>query len=140
MNRRPAEPDLPGWSTRHPQTLVLSADTGHSRNYRRNPYEQYFTHPELKFPVSPTSDRLPVKSRVLGVWIGESAAKAYPLSVFNDERTELQDEIDGHYLTLAYNPEAQSVRVVEAEEGIEWMYSLWFAWYAFHPDTEIYSP
>ena len=33
---------------------------------------------------------------------------------------------------------APLVRVVEAHPNVQWMYSLWFAWYAMHPETEVY--
>lgn len=46
---------------------------------------------------------------------------------------------DGQKLTLAYNTSAKSLRVVKAEWGIQWMYAFWFAWYAFHSDTELYA-
>jgi hypothetical protein len=40
---------------------------------------------------------------------------------------------------IEYNPEARSLRVLEADEGLQWMYSLWFAWYAFRPETEVFQ-
>ncbi len=124
------------WSTRHPETRVLSPRTGHPRDYSRNPYAGYFQSPELMFPVNRRSHALPTKSPVLGVWTSQ-ASRAYPLSAFSAERTRLTDELDGLKLTIEYNPAARSLRVAEADDGLQWMYSLWFAWYAFHPETEI---
>jgi len=124
------------WSKRHPDTKVLSPETGHSRNYRRSPYGNYFRTPQLMFPVKPTSDRLPAKTPVLGVWTGNET-RAYPISLFNTQRTRIEDQIDGKKLVLEFDPDANSVRVVEAEDGLSWLYSFWFAWYALHPDTEV---
>ncbi|WP_233578694.1 DUF3179 domain-containing protein [Tautonia sociabilis] len=126
------------WRARHPDTTVLSARTGHPRDYRADPYRGYLDRPGLMFPARPTSDLLPEKAKVLGVW-SDGAAKAYPLAAFADRRepTLVKDEVAGRKLTLRYDPRSESLRVVEADEGLRWMYSLWFAWYAFHPETEI---
>lgn len=124
------------WRSRHPTTRVLSAITGHNRDYSRDPYASYFDSPHLMFPAKPSSDRLPLKARVLGVWT-DKVARAYPLSAFSRERTTLKDNLDGKQITLAYNADAQSLRVSQADEGVNWVYSLWFAWYAFRPETEV---
>ena len=133
--------DLTSWSKwlgRYPDTLVLSTETGHNRNYALSPYGSYFENDRLMFPAQPTSDRLPVKERVLGVWSG-NAVRAYPLSAFSRENRVAEGRIDGKRLVVEYLPDAGSLRVAEAEHGVEWMYSLWFAWYAMHPETEVFQ-
>jgi len=127
------------WVSRYPETTVLSTETGHARDYSRNPYAEYFNRKDLLFPAKPSSEKLPAKSRVLGVWTGKST-RAYPESAFGRDLTRVSEELDGKKLTVEYNPDARSLRVAEADEGIRWMYSLWFAWYAYHPDTSVYSP
>jgi len=76
----------------------------------------------------------------MGIW-NEKAARAYPIREFEKltEPLKFDAELDGQKLTLAYNPAAKSLRVVKAERGIQWMYAFWFAWYAFHSDTELYA-
>ena len=40
------------WRDRHPQTKVLSLETGYARDYRPGkPYGAYFASPELMFPA-----------------------------------------------------------------------------------------
>ncbi|MGI9429011.1 MAG: DUF3179 domain-containing protein [Bythopirellula sp.] len=126
------------WSQRYPSTTVLSNDTGHGRDYSRSPYGNYFVSPTLMFPVTPTSDRLPTKAKVLGVQLGNKT-RAYPYSAFSAENPRVADNIDGKPLVLEFNPQADSLRVVEANDGIDWMYSFWFSWYAMHPETEVYE-
>ncbi len=61
----------------HPDALVLSRDTGHSRPYGRNPYVGYDDpdSPPLFGPAEPTDPRLAAKIRVVGVEIdGDSLA------------------------------------------------------------------
>ena len=90
------------------------------------------------FPAKPSSDRLPTKAPVLGVWT-DGAARAYPASAFGREAREVKDTLGGKSVTIAFNPEANSLRVVAADEGVSWMYSLWFAWYAFRPQTDVFQ-
>ncbi len=126
------------WRRRNPATKVLSTATGHRRDYRVSPYEAYFRSPRLMFPVRRYSSRLKAKEPVLGVWTGR-AARAYPLSAFGHGQTTVEDMIDGRRITIRFNPTANSIRVEQAEKGLQWMYSFWFAWYAFHPQTDIYG-
>jgi len=69
------------WSSRYPNTRVLSLETGHVRDYSPGSYElAAFEGTEgPAFPVSRLDDRLPAMTRVLAVTIG-NARKAYPLA------------------------------------------------------------
>ena len=126
------------WRARHPQTEVHSTNTGHRRDYNRSPYANYFASPQLMFPVDPLDRRLPAKTRVLGVW-GPESQRAYPVSAFESARQplELGQQLDGREFTLVYNPRARSLRIIDADEGLQWMYSFWFAWAALRPETEV---
>lgn len=127
------------WKARHPETIVLSSQTGHVRDYAHNPYAGYFESAALLFPVDQLDNRLAAKQRVLGVWSGDTY-RAYPELAFDDKQNRLEGLIDGKRLVIEFDAESQSMRVSETEEGVEWMYSLWFAWYAMHPETELYQP
>lgn len=57
-----------------PRGDVLSRDTGFSRDYGRNPYEDYDTPDEEPFLFDGETDRrLPAKERVAAVFVGDSA-------------------------------------------------------------------
>ncbi len=92
----------------------------------------------MMFPAKPLSDRLPPKTLVLGVWM-KGASRAYSLPAFEKmmKAKEVEQELQGVKFTLAWSPNGQSVRILKADEGLSWMYSFWFAWYAFHPETEV---
>lgn len=124
------------WQSRYPTTKVLSPQTGYPRDYTRDPYAGYFQRPGLMFPARPTSHLLPTKERVLGIWTN-TAARAYPLSGFGSQRRRIEDEIDGKKFAIEFNPEAHSLRIVDADDGVQWMFSLWFAWYAIRPETGV---
>ena len=54
------------WKSRHPDTTVLSIETGHKRDYDEGvAYRDYFATDELKYFIPQTDDRLKNKSQVL---------------------------------------------------------------------------
>jgi len=128
------------WKSRHPDTEVLSQETGFDRNYQESPYEKYFADDKLMFPIGLEDERYPRKTLVLGIQSGDQS-RAYAYSEFSKvwKETTIQQSLNGHQFELEWNPEAQSLRVVSADEGITWNYAFWFAWYAFHPETEVYA-
>lgn len=61
------------WRRRHPDTLVLSLDTGFERDYSEGAaYREYFATDDLMFPVPVHDDRLKNKDEVLAVVLPES--------------------------------------------------------------------
>jgi hypothetical protein len=56
------------WRRRHPESLVLSLATGHTRDYAEGAaYREYFATDELMFQVPDLDDRLNNKDEVLGL-------------------------------------------------------------------------
>ncbi len=54
------------WKQRHPNTQVLSLDTGHQRNYDEGAaYKEYYATDRLMFPVAKMDRRLENKAEVL---------------------------------------------------------------------------
>jgi len=64
------------WKTLHPNSLVLTTDTGHLRPYGVDPYGSYYTDPRILFPVENKDDRLPPKTLIVGFHQG-NIYKAY---------------------------------------------------------------
>ncbi len=54
------------WKKIHPDTLVLTTDTGHLRSYATDPYGDYYTDPRIIFPVDNSDDRMHPKEIILG--------------------------------------------------------------------------
>lgn len=70
------------WLERHPDTKVLSLDTGYVRDYRPGrPYGNYFASPGLMFPALVPDDRLKPKDQVFALRAG-GEEKAWRLSDF----------------------------------------------------------
>ena len=72
------------WLRRHPETMVLSLDTGYARDYTPGrPYGAYFDSPDLMFPALVPDKRLKPKDYVFALRAGDRE-KAWPLSAFKD--------------------------------------------------------
>lgn len=126
------------WKASHPDTLVLSNRTGFHRNYDGGAYAEYFKRDDLWFPVSHFDKRLPPKTRVLGVKIGETA-RAYPVDSIRENGGRIADSIEGTEFTVSV-PEGTGDAVIEPfPDNAKVIHSLWFAWAAFHPGTEIHG-
>lgn len=102
-----------------PNSLVVSSNTGYSRNYGRYPYGNYKTnHSLFIFPVNHSDSRLKSKERVLGIF-GNISKKAYRILDF-DEAKVFVDEIDGEkYLIYGDNKNNLIVAFKYSEFGIE---------------------
>ncbi len=59
------------WSSLHPETLVLTTDTGHTRAYAVDPYGDYYTDSRVIFPVDNKDDRMHPKEIILGFSEGD---------------------------------------------------------------------
>ncbi len=76
------------WRELHPDTRVLSRDTGYGRNYQRDPFQGYagtVNAGRYPFPVSERvmDGRLAPADEVLGVTLN-GASKAYPLRLLGE--------------------------------------------------------
>jgi hypothetical protein len=125
------------WSKAHPDGEVLSFDTGHSRDYGRNPYAGYMADPSGPvFPVFPSDDRLNPKTRVIGL-AGSGESIAVPLAALTEE--PLRIDLAGAQVSLMGDPGSGSVDLAALPPGIQGVHTFWFAWAAMHPETAIWQ-
>lgn len=127
------------WKRQHPDTKVLSKNTGFDRNYDRQPYADYEKQDRLYFPVTDTDDRFPLKEWVLGITL-DGVSRAYAFSELEKSENRFEDRIGSQSVIIEYDPDNQAARVFDSDRNsIPSLTAYWFAWYAFHPDTEIYE-
>lgn len=131
---------LGAWKKLHPQTLVLSTNTGLARDYQRTPYAGYDKSNSLYFPVANKSDVLHAKEWVLGVEVG-GKFKAYPIQELAElKERKLEDQINKQRITLSWDKTVENVEIVDSSGNeVISIQLFWFAWYAFHPDSEVWS-
>jgi hypothetical protein len=101
------------WLARHPETTVLSIDTGHARDYGAGvAYRDYFASPELMFPAAVRDERLHQKDIVFGVR-APGGVKAWPISAFADGRV-INDRVGLTDLVLVGHGAERTVRAYES--------------------------
>jgi len=126
------------WVAQHDDTLVLVPPRRWGRNYRVDPYAGYAQSRRLWFPVAHKDRRYPPKSIVIGLTLNERF-KAYPFSELPADRHVISDEFAGRRLSIEYDRENRTGHVMDSNgEEIPSFTAFWFAWIAFHPDSEIY--
>ncbi len=97
------------WRTRHPDTTVLSLETGHVRDYTPGrPYGPYFASPDLMFPATLPDDTLQAKDYVFGLRLG-TTNRAWPLAAFAGGRI-IHDRVDGLDIVLIGDAATRTVR------------------------------
>lgn len=122
------------WKASNPGGTVVTLDTGHRRDYTRNPYGAYFLSDQLMFPAEPLDETLPRKTPVLGVRLGETA-RAYPVAAIDGE---LRDTLAGEEVILRGDGQGGLV-VQQLPADARAVHTFWFAWHAFHPGTTVYG-
>jgi hypothetical protein len=127
------------WRSRHPDTLVLSIDTGYSRDYTRSPYAGYEKSTETYFPVSTLDRRYHAKEQVIGLQL-DGVSKAYPFAELSRTSGELEDDVAGQTVTIRFDAANRAGGVfTQGGQQLPSTISYWFAWVAFHPETEVYQ-
>ena len=128
------------WLEKHPDTEVLSSDTGSNRDYSRSPYGDYDKGRETYFPLAFRSQKYHPKERVMGISIG-GKHKVYPFSELAKVNSgTLKNDFSGQQLQLTFDAENRD-GVIKDSKGdvLPSINTFWFAWYAFYPDTEIFK-
>lgn len=126
------------WKKEHPDSGVLSQDTGLSRPYGRDPYGSYYEDSFLLFPVEERDDRIHPKTVIFGIEVN-GIYKAYKEDDLKELKT-IEDTVGGVKIRIERD-EAGVVKITNLETGEEIVKErdFWFAWYAFHPDTQLYT-
>lgn len=125
------------WRRAHPQTTVLSRDTGHARPYGSSPYGDYPLSERLLVPVD-YDRRYHPKSPTVGLRIAGGAARGYPARELVRAGGAVREDFEGRAVSVAYDPELQVFRV-EVPGDVEVVEGYWFAWSAFHPEAGVFE-
>ncbi|MFH1783299.1 MAG: DUF3179 domain-containing protein [bacterium] len=126
------------WKKEHPQTMVLSRDTGFLRDYTSDPYADYIQNSRVIFPLPREDKRLQAKEFIIGVTVGEDV-KAYPLEALRNSGGLIEDVIRGEKIIVKQGP-AETAFVTDAEgKLIPATRMYWFAWSVFNPQTMIFE-
>ena len=119
------------WGRRHPETTVLSLDTGHRRNYAEGAaYRTYFGSDDLMFAVSRRDARLANKEEVLVLRLPdpERPGELLPLAV--TARFLLRNRVYHHEFA------GRNLAIVTSEQGANRVYDAGAVRFARRVDDE----
>lgn len=136
------------WRAVHPDTRVLSTDTGALRSYGSDPYGSYDSYPHRGgyyatggplFPVLARSDRFPDKEVVIGARVGREHLAIRKELVRRAK--VVQATVAGTRIEARWDERLATARVFR-QTGERWqpadhLDAMWFAWYAFYPNTQV---
>ncbi len=111
------------WKAIHPDTLVLTTDTGYSRAYSVDPYDSYYTDRRVIFPIEHRDDRLHPKEVILGFNL-DGVSKAYPQGTVESE-TLVNDAVgDTPVLLVSLFPgNARAFERIAGGQVLDFVYS-----------------
>jgi Protein of unknown function (DUF3179)/CarboxypepD_reg-like domain len=126
------------WKNKFPKSLVLTRETGFNLDYDSEAYSDYKRSNKLMFAVKDQNPNFATKEMVIGISIN-GKHKAYTLKKLKKLKRPLEDELGGNKLTITYSKLSDSAIITDQNGRVLPSTRLyWFAWYAFHVDTEIY--
>lgn len=129
------------WLDKHPDTLVLSDDTGYSRDYRRDPYAGYEESRHTYFAVNNQApENYHPKEIVVGLASG-GVYKAYPFIELDKQgKSRFSDTLNGTRFNFDWDSANRSISITDAAGNlVAGIQGFWFAWFAFHPDTQVFK-
>jgi hypothetical protein len=141
LNRYPTvKTTLGQWAEVHPDTMVLSPDTGHSRDYFRYPYGSYMTNETIIFPVRNQEKIVGHPKDIETYYI--DASERSPTSKFAGVAIRFRNESvknlgsiierrDGREFRAEWDEELHVVRVFEGERELATTTSFGFVYPAF---------
>ena len=100
------------WRGQHPDTRVLSLETGHERDYAPGePYGEYFASPDLMYPMLVADQRLAPKEYVFALRVDEHE-QAWSLAEFEGGQV-INADVGGMSVVLVGDAETRTVRAYE---------------------------
>lgn len=123
------------WRLAHPDTLVLSTDTGFDRDYAdRSRYDKYDESDRIAFPVSGRDLSIHPKTVVYGFEI--DGRKLAVLEESLKHNTVIETRLGDLELTVRRHADGSVTATDPSGNSHTAIRLFWFAWYNFHPDTE----
>ncbi len=129
------------WESKYPDTLVLSEETGHFRDYSRDPYAGYEKSRSLFFAVNNQApESYHPKELIIGLEVN-GTYRAYPfIELDKNGKSSFTDNLNGKDFTINWDSENRAVSIFDSSgKEIAGIQGFWFAWFAFHPETEVFQ-
>lgn len=122
----------------YPKALVLSQDTGHNRDYGRNPYSGYEDSESYYFPPSKEDTRYPSKT-IFVVFRYDSKVIGVPFPEIADGK-RLETSINGDRIALERRGQVLSIVDPQGNE-LPFYFEMWFSFATQHEgDAIVFDP
>ncbi len=127
------------WRKKHPDTMVLSLDTGYERDYSQDPYEDYYESQRGFFGFFRGLFKgQEGKELVAGVEL-DGQVKAYPLDKLR-QLGQTEDKFAGKTLTFSFDPVTSDLEVTDAAgNSVPYITLYWFVWKEMYPETDLFE-
>jgi hypothetical protein len=104
------------WKAKHPNTKVLSLETGYARNYGSGvTYQAYFASPDLMFPAVVGDEKLVKRKDYIFGIRDVGAAKAWPIKAFVSQPV-INDRVGLKNVVLIGDANTRTVRAYERDQ------------------------
>jgi hypothetical protein len=124
------------WLARHMQSRFLRPPFPEQVRYQLSPYQTYWVQDRISYPVAARDERFHAKELVVGVVV-DGTARAYLGSILTREGGSVDERIAGKRIRVSYQSDTGTFQW-EVDEGVLLWEAYWFAWKAFHPETEVW--
>jgi cytochrome c biogenesis protein CcdA len=118
------------WREAHPDSLVLSRDTGSQRDYTQDPYAGYYDSHEVLFPTDFNDTVTHPKERVLGLEV-----EGNYIAFKKESLTSREEVFAGHFIQVKRTGDSIEFFIDNNEEAHPFVEGFWFSWQAVHPAT-----
>jgi cytochrome c biogenesis protein CcdA len=118
----------------YPEALVLSEQTGYSRNYNRNPYAGYETNEQFYFSPSSLDDKFPAKE-IMVVFRVEDKTVAIPWLALR-AKSNFEAEVGDRTFNFSVTP-AGELSIKSQEQIFPFYYEMWFSFAVQHGENAI---
>jgi hypothetical protein len=125
------------WRGLHPESTIVSQETGHNRDYAKPPYGNYSKSKRLVFEVKLDTSRHP-KLPTLGLRLPEGPSRAYPSDEVMGAGGRVEEAFAGFRVVIRYDAPSRSFEF-DVPGEIEVVEGFWFAWMAFHPQSSVFT-
>ena len=118
----------------YPSALVLSEDTGHRRDYGRNPYSGYEDNDEFIFSPSTINSTYPSKTIFVVFRIKDNVVGVPYLTIADG--TQYKKEIDGDTITILRDGDLISI-TNQIKQEFPFYFEMWFSFYTQNQENAI---
>lgn len=122
--------------TSFPKASIMSTDTGHNRNYYKNPYAGYDTNNAFAFEPSDIDKTLPAKSIVAVFKNDNSIPIAVPWLKLREAK-EVSETISGTSYNLKVSDNGELTISDNAGSSYPFYFEMWFSFSVQHGDNSV---